>query len=107
MSLSTPHQIQARLEAIDADLAERQNALEEAALAWFKAKREREKEYAIAYQEASGTVDERKAAAVQASYLIGVESEARYEALRAVVRVLDTRSAIGMALLKAQGRAGL
>lgn len=106
MSLSTPQQIQAKLEGIDADLAQRQNALEEAAMTWFQAKREREKEYAIAFQSAQGTVDSRKARAVEASYLIGVESEARYEALKAVVRVLDTRAAIGMSLLRAQTRGG-
>jgi hypothetical protein len=104
--LSTPQQVQERLEQIDRDLAERQNSLEAAALEWFRAKREREREYAQAYIEATGTVDERKSRAIQASYLTGLEAEARYEALKAVVRVLDTRGAIGMSLLRAQTRGG-
>ena len=37
---------------------------------------------------------------------LGREHEAKYESQRAVVRVLDTRAAIGMAILKSQGRAG-
>ena len=35
----------------------------------------------------------------------GAEAEAEWEALRAVVRVLDTRASIGQSILKAQGRA--
>ena len=106
MSLSTPQQVQARLELIERDLAERANPLEQAALEWFRAKRDRERAYAEAYIEATGTVDERKSAAVRASYLIGLEAEARFEALRAVIRTLETRAQIGMSLLKAQTRVG-
>ena len=105
VTLSNPHAIQARLETIEQDIATRQNELEATAMSWFRAKRDRERAYAQAYIEAQGTVDERKSKAIQASYLIGLEDEARYEALKAVMRVLDTRASIGMALLKAQARA--
>lgn len=103
--LPSPAAIVARLEAIEGDLAVRQNLLEHAAASWFRAKRDREKQYALEYMKAEGTVDARKAQAIEATTLIGVEAEAEYEALKAVVRVLDTRASIGMALLKAQGRA--
>jgi hypothetical protein len=102
--LSTPHQVMARLEELDGDLATRQNEIEEAADQWARAKREREKTYSYAYMEAHGTVDQRKAQAVQASYLVGLDAEARYEALKAVLRVIETRVGIGQSILRAQGR---
>jgi hypothetical protein len=105
VSLSTPQQVQERLEQIDRDLAARMPALEAAALSWFRKKRDREHEWAKAYMAADGPAHERKAAAELATATIGVADEAEYEALRAVVRVLETRSTIGMALLKSQGRA--
>lgn len=93
-----------RLQAIEEDLSTRQNQLENVAFEWFKAKRERERKYAEAFIEAKGTVDERKSHATQASYLIGLEAEARYEALKATVRVLDTRASIGQSILRAQSQ---
>jgi hypothetical protein len=48
----------------------------------------------------------RTAKAEVATAHIGVEDEARWEGLKAVVRVLDTRAAIGMSLLRSHGRAG-
>lgn len=104
-ALSDPASVHRRLEGIEHDLAERQNALEDVALAWFRAKREREKSRATAFLEAEGTVAERNAIADKQTADIGMEDEAAYEAQRAVVRVLDTRAAIGMAILKSQGRA--
>lgn len=103
--LSTPQQVQARLEAIDRDLANRQNALESSALAWFRAKRDKEKQWAQAYISASGPVHERKAHADLAVATVGVAEEAEWEALRAVVRTLETRATIGQSLLRSQGRA--
>jgi hypothetical protein len=50
------------------------------------------------------TVTERLAKAARDNSNIGRDEEAEYEAIRAVVRVLETRANIGMALLKAQGR---
>lgn len=103
--LSTPHAVQARLQEIEADLATRQNDLEQAALDWFRAKRDKEAEWAQAFLDAEGSVEARKATATLAVVDVGKNDEASYEALRAVVRVLDTRAAIGMAILKSQGRA--
>lgn len=104
MSLSTPQQVLERLEAIERDLAVRQGALESAALAWFRAKRDREHKHAVSYIQAEGTVGVRNAIADQETGMLGVAEEAEWEALRAVVRVLEARATIGMALLKSQGR---
>lgn len=102
----TPAQIIERLEQIDADLAERQNEYEQVAEDWTRAKREKELAWARAYTMASGAknVTDRKAAAIEASELIGLDAEARYTGLRGVVEVLTTRSMIGQSLLKAHGR---
>ena len=104
MTLSTGT-IQQRLEDIDADLAVRVDALEAAARAWFLSKRDREHDRAVVFLKTEGTVGERSSAADIATSMIGRAEEAEWEALRAVVRVLETRSVIGMALLKAYGKA--
>jgi hypothetical protein len=103
--LSDPAVVQARLNEIDIDLATRQNKLESAALDWFRGKREREKARAEAFLAAGGTVAERNAIADKTTALLFVEDEAKYEAQKSVVRVLDTRAAIGMSLLRSQSRA--
>ena len=104
MSLSTPHAVMARLEEIDRDIAGRQNTLEAAAMAWFRIKRDREKQWALAFIAADGTVAERKALADRDTATIGAEEEAAYEAAKAVVRTLETRASIGQSILRAQGR---
>lgn len=103
-ALDAPATISQRLDAIDHDLAIRQNALEAAALAWFRQKREKERARAIAFISAEGTVAERSAIADRDTSMIGVAEEAEWEALRAVVRVLETRATIGQSLLRSQGR---
>lgn len=105
--LLTPAQIIQRLESIERDLELRQPELESAAEAWTRAKRDKEHQWALAYTKAHGekNVTDRKAAAILASELIGVDDEARYTALSKVVEVLNTRAMIGMGLLKAHGRA--
>jgi hypothetical protein len=105
MSLSTPQQVMERLEAIENDLAMRQNLLEQAALKWFRAKWDREHQWNVAYARTEGPAHVRKAEAIAQTAGVGVVEEAEWESLRAVVRVLETRATIGMALLKAQGRA--
>jgi hypothetical protein len=104
-ALDTPNAVITRLEQIEQDLAIRQNALESAALSWFREKRDKEHAWAVEFLTTEGTVAERKARADKATAFQGKDSEAEYESLRAVVRVLDTRATIGMAILKAQGRA--
>lgn len=104
MSLSTPEQVMVRLEAIETDLAARQNALEAAARSWFIAKRDRERDRALTFIQSSGTVAERSALADQATATMGAQAEAEYEALKAVVRTLETRASIGQSILRAQSR---
>jgi hypothetical protein len=102
--LTHPAAVMARLAEIENDLAVRQNALEAAGMAWFKGKRDKEFRFATAFLGAEGTVAERRAIADRETALYARGYEAEWEALRAVVRVLETRANIGMALLKAQGR---
>jgi hypothetical protein len=103
-TLSHPAAVQARLQEIDTDLALHQNEYEDAASAHFTARRIKEKARAEAFLKAEGTVAERSAKADLETALIGIEEEGRWEGLRGVVKVLDTRAAIGMSLLRAQGR---
>jgi hypothetical protein len=105
-TLTHPGAVQGRLEEIERDLADRQGEYEQAALAYWRSKREKEKAQAEAFLRAEGTVAERQALAAQATAHIGMEDEARWEALKGVVRVLDTRATIGTSLLTAQGRGG-
>lgn len=74
-------------------------------MSWYRLKRDQEHQYAVEFMKAEGTVAERTAHAKQVTALIGKQEEAEYEALKAVVRTLETRASIGMALLKSQGRA--
>lgn len=104
-ALHDPAAVMARLAEIENDLAARQNALEESGLTWYRAKRDREHRRAVAFLSAEGTVAERNAIADRETAREGAEAEAEWEALRAVVRVLDTRASIGQSILKAQGRA--
>jgi hypothetical protein len=95
-----------RLEAIEHDLGLRQNVLEAAAMQWYRAKRDKEKAHALAFLEArknGDTVAESSAKADRDTALIGAEEEAEYEALRHVVRTLETRASIGQSILRAQG----
>lgn len=104
-ALSDPGLVLARLEEIENDLAGRQNEFEDAALAWFRAKREKEKAWAVWFIESVGTVAERKAVADRETALVGMEEEAAYEATKAVVRTLETRASIGQSILRSQARA--
>jgi glycine/D-amino acid oxidase-like deaminating enzyme len=104
VSATVPQTVTERLEAIEHDLSERERELYNAAMEWFKKKRDLEHDRAVAFLAAEGTVAERQAKAARDNSNIGKDEEATYEAIRAVVRVLETRANIGMALLKAQGR---
>lgn len=99
-----PVQVMERLEQIENDLAVRQMELEGAAREWFTAKRDREAKRAVAFIEAQGTVAERNAIADAQTAFVGKNAEAAWEALRAVVRVLETRASIGQSLLRSMGR---
>lgn len=104
--LSSPAVVMQRLEEIERDLANRQNEFESAARGWYAARAEIERRKAVALLSAQdGSVTEKKARAELAAFdvaLLGFESE--YEALKAVVRVLEARATINQSLLRAQGR---
>lgn len=103
----TPAQIMERLETIERELEEHQPDLSRYAEEWTRDKRRKEQTWAEAYMGASGAqVTDRKAAAIHASELIGMEAEAKYVGLKAVTEVLSTRAMIGQSLLKAHGRIG-
>lgn len=104
MTLSHPGAVLERLAAIENDLAARENALEAAALAWFRVKRDKEHKRAVEYLKATGTVAERNAVADVETAMLGAAEEAEWEALKAVVRVLETRASIGQSILRSQGR---
>lgn len=103
--LLTPQQIMARLEQLDADLQTRGPVLEQAARAWFIAKRDKERARAQVFLTTEGTVAERNAHADLATSTDGSREEAEYEALKAVCRTIETRVGIGQSLLRAHGRA--
>jgi len=100
--MRTPAEITQRLEDIDDDLQNRLAELETAAYDWFVKKAERERLIAAAFMSAEGSVAERQARAKRDHAEVGKEEEASYEAKKAVMRTLETRASIGMALLKAQ-----
>lgn len=104
--LSHPAAVMARLEEIDSELAVLQNTFEDAAMRWFKLKRQREHQQAVHFMKANEqpTAAAREARAKELTSLIGMEEEAMYEAAKAKVRVLETRTSIGQSILKAQGR---
>lgn len=105
--MTNPAVVMATLASIENDLATRQNGYEAAANAWFAARREQGRDYAIALLRAAGpSVTEKKAEADLAAYATeGAEFEAEFEAIRSVLKVLESRATICMSILKAQGRA--
>lgn len=99
-----PAAVIVRLAEIEQELAVRQNSYESAARNWVIAMREQKKARAIVFLNAEGTVAERSAQADKETALDGVQAEAEYEAIRAVVRTLESRATIGQSILRAQGR---
>jgi hypothetical protein len=103
----TPAQIEQRLEEIEQDLASRQNEYEEVSEQLVRCQRDWERRFAMARIVATGKdADSRKAAAFVAAaepddlYERLTDCEARHNALKVVVGVLEKRSVIGMSLLK-------
>lgn len=100
-----------RLQAIEDDLATRQGPYEDAARDRAALIRDWEKRLAIHSRTAKGSsADVRKAnalaAAIEQDDLFErlSDAEARYDALRVVVKVLEVRATIGQSILRAQGR---
>lgn len=109
--LSHPSAVLERLAEIEHDLGTRQNEFEQAAGDRARLVRDWEKRLAIATAKAKGgDANARKQAALVMAaeqddlYERLTAAEASYAALQSVVRVLETRSAIGMSILKSQGR---
>ena len=104
-----PLQIVKRLEDIEADLAERQEAFEAAAGDCHRLARDYELRLArVSLESKASTATEKKwraldavAASDDGLFEKFKDAEGRYEALKAAVRVLEQRATIGMALLKA------
>lgn len=105
-SLDSPAVVMTRLVEIERDLAMRQNNFERAALDWYTVQRDIKKAYATALlsSNASSVTAQRAEAEIAAQLTPGGEHEALYESLKAVIRVLEQRSMICMAVLKSQGR---
>jgi hypothetical protein len=109
-TLTAPGAIHDRLCEIENEMALKQNEYEAAALAHYRQRREKEKSWAEEFMSCAfegdrkRTVSEREAMADRQTALIGVEEEAQWEALRAVMRTLEARATIGQSLLRAQTR---
>lgn len=111
-TLSHPAAVMARLAEIENDLAGRVNDYEAAAGERARLIRDWEKRLAISTAQAKGgDANARKQAALVMAasqddlYDRLKVAEGAYAACHAVVRVLETRATIGMAILKTQGRA--
>lgn len=112
MTHDSPHIVQKTLADIEADLAKRANDYSDAARDRAKFTRDWEKRLAIHQRTAKGAnADTRKANALSAAieqddlFEDLKDAEARFEALRVVTKVMETRAMIGMAILRSQGRA--
>lgn len=106
VALDSPAEVLLRLGEIERDLAVRQNGYEATARSWYEAQREIRRAHATALlsSEKSSVAEKRAEADLAAVAAEGSEHEAAYEAAKAVIRVLEQRSMILMALLKSQGR---
>lgn len=98
--MTDPGTVVRRLADIENDLALRQNAYEQAARNWVVAKRDKEKHRAEVFLTTEGTVAERSAHADKATAWDGKEAEAEFEAMKAVMRTLETRASIGQSILR-------
>lgn len=112
--MDNPARIMEALADIGRDLASRQLEYEQAAGDRARLTMEVEYQEAVAYQRAkaagAGATDARQAAkaAVGESqeWLDLKAAEATYDAAKAAISVLTTRSSIGQSILRAQGNAG-
>jgi hypothetical protein len=106
IEMDSPAVVMHRLSQIERDLASRQNEYEQAAGDWYAAQRDMKLAHARALLGSPrASVTEKKAEAdIAAATTPGAEHEALYEALKAVIRVLETRAMICTSILKAQGR---
>lgn len=108
---TAPSPVIGRLEELEQDLGSRQNELETAARDKARLIRDWEKRLAIARLAAKGSdAESRKAQALITAiesdggelYEQLTDAESRYEALKAVTRVIETRLSVGQSILRAQ-----
>jgi hypothetical protein len=107
----SPSVVMSNLELISNDMASRMNEWEKAARDRTRLAREWERRHALHMQLAQGSnAEKRKANALVAAseqddmFERLTEAESTYEAIRVVMKVLEDRSMIAMAILRAQGR---
>lgn len=112
MTHTNPQLVVERLVAIEEDLETRQGEYEQAADDRARTVRDWDKRLATHQKTAKGpNADSRKAFALVAAieqdelYERLTDAEARFDALRVVMRTLETRASIGQSILRAQGRA--
>ena len=110
-TVTRPGAVVDRLDEIERDLANRQPEYEQAADDRARLVRDWDKRLAIHQRTAKGSNSEvRKAVALASAieqddlYERLKDAEARFEALRVVMRTLETRATIGQSILRAQGR---
>lgn len=106
-----PGAVLERLAEIEEDMANRQTEYQQAADDRARLTRDWDKRLAIYQRTAKGPNSEvRKAVALGAAidhdnlYERLTDAEGRFEALRVVMRTLETRATIGQSILRAQGR---
>lgn len=106
-----PAEVLRRLDEIEKDLAERQGEYEKAAGDRARLVRDWDRRLAIHGRTAKGSsADVRKSVALSNAietddlYERLQDAEGRFEALRVVMRTLETRATIGQSILRAQGR---
>lgn len=111
-TMTSPGAVMGRLEEIERDLADRSLDYETAASDFARLKRDWERRLAQCRIVATGgDADTRKANALLAAvaadstYEDLMSAEGSFEGCKAVMKVLETRAMIGMAILRAQGRA--
>ena len=104
MTFSDPGAVINRLSEIENDMAARQNAYESAARKQIIALRQQKHARAVEFMNAEGSVAERTALAERATALDGMQEEAEYVALKAVMQTLSERASVGQSILRAQAR---
>jgi hypothetical protein len=103
--VNDPAAILRTLQAIEQDLAERQNDFSQAAGNRARLVREVEYEQALAFAKAPGNTTEKRerskvAVGGSQAYKDLTAAEATYDACKAAVGVLETRASIGQTLLR-------
>jgi predicted nucleic acid-binding Zn-ribbon protein len=104
IEVDSPAMLMHRLAAIERDLAERQNELEEATRSWYVQKAEIEYQRAkVLLLSSRSSITEKKAESDKAVSLVKT-AEGEFEALKRVIEVLKTRASVLQTVLNNQGK---